>query len=114
MGSLEIDENSAGKGPGLKPVPDFGVTEEVVGGVHDNNRLGDNSLLDHAVFSRVTRAACARYMLDDREMVNSLAALGGGELRAIVVGGGWADMSAVNTELGKRWQHGVVGQVVVL
>ena len=81
MGNLEIHEDSAVKGLGLKPVPDFCVTEEVVGGVHDNNRLGDISLLDHAVFSRVTKSACARYMLDDRDEANSLAAIGGGELR---------------------------------
>ena len=78
MGSLEIDEDSAVKGPGLKPVPDFCATEGVVGGVDDNNRLGDNSLLDHAVFGRVARAGCARYVLDDRVKVTSLAALADG------------------------------------
>ena len=43
MGSLEIDEDSAVKGPGLKPVPGFCATEEIVGDVHGNDRLGDNS-----------------------------------------------------------------------
>ena len=74
-------------------------------------------LLDCVVFSRATRAACARYVLDDSSIATYLAALGGGELggskseQAIVVCGGWSDTSAVNTELEKRWQHGVVGQV---
>ena len=34
--------------------------------------------------------------------------------QAILVGGGWADMTAANTELEKRWQGGIVGQFVVL
>ena len=104
MGSLEIDEDSAVKGLGLKPVPDFCVTEEVVGGVQDNKRLGDNSLLDHAVFGRVTGGACARNVLSDGVKVTSLAVLaneGRGERsksdQAIVVGGDWADSSAPNT-----------------
>ena len=68
-------------GADSKPFPAFYTAEEAVGGVHGDNQLGGNFLLDCVVFSRVTRAACAGYMLDDREMVNSLAALGGGELR---------------------------------
>lgn len=105
MGNLGIDEDSAVKGLGLKPVPDFCMTEEVVGGVHDNNRLGDISLLDHAVFSRVTGVACARYVLDSTKAVSLAALTCGGSVegsksdQAVRVGGGWADMSAANTEL---------------
>ena len=58
------------------------------------------------VFSRVTRVACAGYMSDDRAKANSLTTLAdGGSVEgsksdhAILVGGGWADMSAANTEL---------------
>ena len=73
------------------------------------------------VFSRVTRVACAGYVSDDRAAANSLTALAdGGSVegsksdQGILVGGGWADMSAANTELEKRWQHGIVGQFVIL
>ena len=61
-----------------KPVPDLYTAEEIVGGIHGDNRLGDNSLLDCVVFSRVTRAAYTRHVLDDRAKVNSLAALADG------------------------------------
>ena len=37
-------------------------------------------LMDCVVFSRATRAACARYVLDDSSIATYLAALGGGEL----------------------------------
>ena len=75
------------------------------------------------VFSRVTRVAGAGYVSDDRVKANSLTALAdGGSVegsksdQGILVGGGWADMSAVNTELEKtmaawyRWtiRHSVV------
>ena len=61
-----------------KPVPDLYTAEEIAGGIHGDNRLGGHSLLDCVVFSRVTRAACTRYVLDDRAKVNSLAALADG------------------------------------
>ena len=87
--------------------------------MHGKSRWGDNSLLDYVVFGHVARTACAKYVLDDRVKATYLAAWwwrveGSKSEQAIVVGGGWADTSAVNTELEKRWQHGVVGQVVVL
>ena len=54
----------------------------------------------------MTRVACAGYVSDDRAKANSLTALAeGGNVegsksdQAILVGGGWADMSAANTEL---------------
>ena len=71
-----------------------------------HDRLGGDSLQDCVVFSRVTRVACARYVSDDRAKANSLTALAdGGSVegsksdQAILVGGGWADLSAANTEL---------------
>ena len=71
-----------------------------------HDRLGGDSLQDCVVFSRVTRVACARYVSDDRAKANSLTALAdGGSVegsksdQAILVGGGWADMSAANTKL---------------
>jgi hypothetical protein len=36
---------------------------QVAGGVHGNNRLGGNSLLDCVVFGRVAGKAAAKYML---------------------------------------------------
>ena len=36
---------------------------QVAGGVHGNNRLGGNSLLDCVVFGRVAGKAAAQYML---------------------------------------------------
>ena len=76
----------------------------VVAQQHD--RLGGDSLQDYVVFSRVTRVACAGYVSDDRAKANSLTALAeGGNVegsksdQAILVGGGWTDMSAADTEL---------------
>ena len=75
-------------------------------GVHGNNGLDGNSLLDCVVFGRVTGVACARYVLGDNTKAVSLAALACGDSvegskgdQAVRVGGGWADMSAANTEL---------------
>ena len=58
------------------------------------------------VFSIVTRVACAGYVSDDRAKANSLTALaeagnveGSKSDQAVLVGGGWADMSAANTDL---------------
>merc|ERR1739848_489037 len=53
MGGLEIDVNSMcmdGNGKGINGLYAAG---EVAGGVHGNNRLGGNSLLDCVVFGRV-------------------------------------------------------------
>ena len=75
-------------------------------GVHGKNRLGDKSLLDCVVFGRVTGVACARYVLSDSTKAVSLAALvcggsveGSKSDQAVLVGGGWAEMSTANTEL---------------
>merc|ERR1712087_265843 len=53
MGGLEIDVNSACMGANGKPIPGLYAAGEVAGGVHGNNRLGGNSLLDCVVFGRV-------------------------------------------------------------
>jgi len=63
MGGLEIDEKSRvldHKGHHVKGLYAAG---EVAGGVHGNNRLGGNSLLDCVVFGRVSALDCADYML---------------------------------------------------
>merc|ERR1719213_555752 len=45
-----------------KAVPGLYVAGEAAGGVHGNNRLGGNSLLDCVVFGRVAGRHCATYM----------------------------------------------------
>jgi len=47
---------------GDDPVPGLYVAGEAAGGVHGNNRLGGNSLLDCVVFGRVAARNCAKYI----------------------------------------------------
>merc|ERR1719160_689994 len=54
MGGLEIDVNSSVIGSNGNPIPGLYCAGEVAGGVHGNNRLGGNSLLDCVVFGRVS------------------------------------------------------------
>merc|ERR1712070_453018 len=63
MGGLEIDERSRVFNTGHKAIPGLYAAGEVAGGVHGNNRLGGNSLLDCVVFGRVAAQDCAKYML---------------------------------------------------
>merc|ERR1711904_63856 len=56
---------------------------EVAGGIHGNNRLGGNSLLDCVVFGRVAGRHCAQYMLGDDMTPTSLIELSGGGLAAV-------------------------------
>merc|ERR1711998_433912 len=44
------------------PLPGLYVAGEAAGGVHGNNRLGGNSLLDCVVFGRVAGRAASKYM----------------------------------------------------
>merc|ERR1719382_1956948 len=80
MGGLEIDCDSAVVGQGGKAIPGLYAAGEVAGGVHGNNRLGGNSLLDCVVFGRVAGKACAKYMLGADMKDTSLADLSGGGL----------------------------------
>jgi len=66
MGGLEIDERGrvlAEKGG--KAILGLYAAGELAGGVHGNNRLGGNSLLDCVVFGRVCAEDAAKYMLGD-------------------------------------------------
>jgi len=65
MGGLEIDVNSSVMSSNGNPIPGLYCAGEVAGGVHGNNRLGGNSLLDCVVFGRVSGRHCAKYMLGD-------------------------------------------------
>jgi len=78
MGGLEIDVNSAVLGPGGKAIPGLYCAGEVAGGVHGNNRLGGNSLLDCVVFGRVAGKHCAQYMLGKIEPTSLIELSGGG------------------------------------
>merc|ERR1719401_1610254 len=66
MGGLEIDCDSAVLGPSGKAIPGLYAAGEVAGGVHGNNRLGGNSLLDCVVFGRVAAVAACKWMFGAR------------------------------------------------
>jgi flavocytochrome c len=66
MGGLEIDAKSRVLDSKGKAIPGLYAAGEVAGGVHGNNRLGGNSLLDCVVFGRVAAEDCAQYMLGDK------------------------------------------------
>merc|ERR1719321_1978343 len=65
MGGLEVDIDSAVLGPSGKAIPGLYAAGEVAGGIHGNNRLGGNSLLDCVVFGRVAGLAAAKYILGE-------------------------------------------------
>merc|ERR1712012_644998 len=81
MGGLEIDTDSAvlSTSTGVA-IPGLYAAGEVAGGVHGNNRLGGNSLLDCVVFGRVAGKAAAKYILGDDMKPTSLSDLSGGGL----------------------------------
>merc|ERR1719463_836937 len=54
MGGLEIDATSNVVNMQGKPIEGLYAAGEIAGGVHGNNRLGGNSLLDCVVFGRVS------------------------------------------------------------
>merc|ERR1712079_646151 len=102
MGGLEIDVDSAVVGSSGQAIPGLYAAGEVAGGVHGNNRLGGNSLLDCVVFGRVAGKACAKYMLGDDMKDTSLAELSGGGLSGDVegskhAGGSYEDNMNKNT-----------------
>merc|ERR1719335_1926721 len=76
MGGLEIDANSLVVAQNGKPIKGLYAAGEIAGGVHGNNRLGGNSLLDCVVFGRVAGKHCAEYMMDET-VPTSLAQLSG-------------------------------------
>jgi len=65
MGGLEIDTDSAVLGPDGTAIPGLYAAGEVAGGVHGNNRLGGNSLLDCVVFGRVAAKAACKYIFGE-------------------------------------------------
>jgi len=77
MGGLEIDCNSLVVNAEGKSISGLYAAGEVAGGVHGNNRLGGNSLLDCVVFGRVAGRHAAEYMLGSNMKDTSLAVLSG-------------------------------------
>merc|ERR1712182_184276 len=64
MGGLEVDVDSAVlDSKSGKAIPGLYAAGEVAGGIHGNNRLGGNSLLDCVVFGRVAAKASCKYMM---------------------------------------------------
>merc|ERR1712139_509283 len=86
MGGLEIDVDSQCLDTKGKKIPGLYAAGEVAGGVHGNNRLGGNSLLDCVVFGRVSGKACAKYMLGDDVKAVDLKDISGGGLSGEVKG----------------------------
>merc|ERR1712223_262989 len=60
MGGLEITEDAEVVG-NKGVIPGLYAAGEIAGGVHGNNRLGGNSLLDCVVFGRVAGKAACKY-----------------------------------------------------
>merc|ERR1719421_921987 len=60
MGGLEITADAEVVGARGK-IPGLYAAGEIAGGVHGNNRLGGNSLLDCVVFGRVAAKAACKY-----------------------------------------------------
>merc|ERR1712110_893047 len=71
MGGLEIDCDSAVYGPNENVIPGLYAAGEVAGGVHGNNRLGGNSLLDCVVFGRVAAKAACKWMFGEGDQFRS-------------------------------------------
>merc|ERR1719157_437418 len=91
VGGLEIDAEGLVIG-NTGPIKGLYCAGEVAGGVHGNNRLGGNSLLDCVVFGRVTGVATTKYILgNDVKKVDLNVLTGGGlsgEVKASKLSGG--------------------------
>merc|ERR1719330_1348810 len=77
MGGLEIDCDSLVLNAEGKAIKGLYAAGEVAGGVHGNNRLGGNSLLDCVVFGRVAGRHAAESVLGSNMKETSLAVLSG-------------------------------------
>merc|ERR1719416_209721 len=71
MGGLEIDCDSAVLDNKGKAIPGLYAAGEVAGGVHGNNRLGGNSLLDCVVFGRVAAKAACKWIFGEQDQFRS-------------------------------------------
>merc|ERR1711957_885327 len=80
MGGLEVDVNSNVIGANGKAITGLYAAGEIAGGIHGNNRLGGNSLLDCVVFGRVSGRHATNYMLGGNTKATTLKELSGGGL----------------------------------
>merc|ERR1711972_165717 len=62
MGGMKINADAEAMGAGDKVIDGLYGTGEAAGGIHGNNRLGGNSLLDCVVYGRVSGRSAARYL----------------------------------------------------
>merc|ERR1712003_227906 len=62
MGGMKINPDAEAMGAGDKVIEGLYGTGEAAGGIHGNNRLGGNSLLDCVVCGRVSGRSAARYL----------------------------------------------------
>lgn len=59
---MKINADAEAMGAGDKIIGGLYSAGEAAGGIHGNNRLGGNSLLDCVVFGRVSGRSAARYL----------------------------------------------------
>merc|ERR1712232_1290112 len=62
MGGLQVAPESECVGPAGRKIDGLYAAGEIAGGIHGNNRLGGNSLLDCVVFGRVAGKAACKYI----------------------------------------------------
>jgi len=62
MGGLQVTVESECVGPTGRKIDGLYAAGEIAGGIHGNNRLGGNSLLDCVVFGRVAGKAACEYI----------------------------------------------------
>merc|ERR1712046_566376 len=62
MGGMKINGDAESLGAGDGVIGGLYSAGEAAGGIHGNNRLGGNSLLDCVVFGRVSGRSAARYL----------------------------------------------------
>merc|ERR1719188_1396026 len=62
MGGMKINPDAEALGADDKVIGGLYSAGEAAGGIHGNNRLGGNSLLDCVVFGRVSGRSAARYL----------------------------------------------------
>merc|ERR1711967_138700 len=63
MGGLEVTADAECIAQNGQVIPGMYAAGEIAGGVHGNNRLGGNSLLDCVVFGRVAGKAASKYIM---------------------------------------------------
>merc|ERR1719405_347782 len=111
MGGLEIDANSNVVNTQGQAIQGLYAAGEIAGGVHGNNRLGGNSLLDCVVFGRLSGKNAAKYMLGADAKPTDLLTISGGGLTGEVksskmAGGSYEDNMNKGSEAGAAAKAG--------